>query len=508
MNQSTVLPLAVATLVLQQLQAILSLSSQPCLVLREQVMDLTSHFLAQPITPAATLDFEKRLRALLDECGRLVLQSVVNHIEPATPQEAPKHIQRDRQDYCRKNQKSPVRGGIATLFGHIELSRCLYEPLQEARDDGQGCFAPLQLCLGIVANNATPALAERVGRLSSQHTQQEMLDLLERDHHVFWSPQVLRQVAADVSAGIAPYLATAQQRRLLEWLRQAQHSRGRHRLTLSVGRDGIMLPIRHEPHQKEGAVATISVLDRRGRRIGTIYLARMPETQQTTLSADLTGLLRSVLAAWDGPLPRLVYVTDAGYHQTEYFAEVLLQMDNPRRPGQRLEWLWIVDFYHAAQYVSKMANVLFDEEKRRQAWSSRMRHVMRDKERGVIRVLASAAQYHGKKELSKKEEEAYREAYNYLHKHSAQMDYNKYKRAGLPIGSGVTEAGCKVVFTQRFKQSGMTWSRQGGEVVLRLRLAQLSGVWEEVYSEFLSKLPLVPLATQLLVSAQTDEKAA
>ena len=126
----------------------------------------------------------------------------------------------------------------------------------------------------------------------------------------------------------------------------------------------------------------------------------------------------------------------------------------------------------------------------------------------MFRVLASAAQYHGKTVLNKKEEKAYQEAYNYLLKHGNEMHYSKYQRAGLPLGSGITEAGCKVVFTQRFKESGMSWSLEGGEVILRLRLAELSGVWEEVYKEFLNHCPLVPLATQLPFSAQTDEKAA
>jgi hypothetical protein len=508
MTQSIVLPVAAATVVLQQLQAVLALSSQPCLCLQEQIAQLTACFLTQPTTPAATLDFEKGLRRLLDACGRLVLESVVNHIEPEMPQDAPKHSQRDGQDYCRKNQKSPTRGGIATLFGHIELRRCLYEPLQEGRDVGQKCFAPLELCLGIVANNATPALAERVGRLSSQQTQQEMLDLLESDHHVCWSTPVLRRVAAAVSAGISPYLQAAQQQRLLEWLAQAKRSRGRRRPMLSVGRDGIMLPIRHEPHQKEGSVATISVFDRRGRRVGTVYLGQMPQAQQTALSGELTALLQSVLAGWDGPLPRLVYVTDAGYHQTTYFEEVLVKMENPRRAGERLEWLWIVDFYHAAQYVSQLAKVLFSQEKTRQAWARRMRHVMRDKERGVFAVLASAAQYHGKMVLDKKEEEAYEDAYHYLLKHGNEMAYSKYKRAGLPLGSGITEAGCKVVFTQRFKESGMTWNREGGEVILRMRLAVLSGVWDEVYGEYLNHRPVVSLATLLAISSRSDENAA
>jgi hypothetical protein len=508
MTQSIVLPLALATVLVQEIQAILARSSQPCVGLSEQIAELTTRFLTQPITPASTLEFENGVWDLLLECGRGILEVTFNHIEPEMPQNAPKHTQRDGQEYCRKNQKSPTRGGIATLFGTIELRRCLYEPLQEGRDDSQRSFAPLELCLGIVANNATPALAERVGRLSSKSTQEEMLDLLRRDHHVHWSTQVLRQVAAAVSAGIAPYLQAAQRQRLLQWLAQAQQSRGRHRPTLSVGRDGIMLPIRHEPHYKEGAVATLSVLDRRGRRVGTVYLAAMPEAQQKTLSAELTALLQSVLAGWEGPLPRLVYVTDAGYHPTAYFEDVLLKMENPRRAGECLQWQWIVDFYHAASYVSLLAKVLFGEEKRRHAWARRMRHLMRDKERGVIRVLQSAAQYHGQKVLDKKEEKEYWEAYNYLLKHSKEMAYSTYKRAGLPLGSGITEAGCKVVFTQRFKESGMTWSREGGEVILRLRLAVLSGVWEEVYRENLTHRPLVPLATQLPFSAQTDENAA
>jgi hypothetical protein len=506
--QSIVFPLTAATVLSQELQAIGVLSAQPCQCLREQIDVLAARFLLGPTNAVSTLDFEKDLRKILDACGRLVLQSVFNHIEPVTVEDAPQHTQRDGQDYCRKNEKSRNRGGIATLFGRIELSRCLYGPLQEARDDGQRSFAPLELCLGIVANNATPALAERVGFLSSQHTQDQMLDLLQRDHHVCWSVQVLRTVAAAVSAGIAPCLRAAQQQRLLQWLAQAHKSRGRHRPTLSVGRDGIMLPIRDEPTYKEGAVATISVLDRRGRRVGTIYLAQMPEAQQTTLSSELTALLQGVLTGWEGPLPRLVYVTDAGYHPTTYFEEVLTAMENPRRSGERLQWMWIVDFYHAASYVSKLAKVLFSEEKTQQAWARRMRHLMRDKEGGVLRVLASAAQYHGKKQMTRKEEKEYSEAYNYLLRHSKEMAYSTYKRAGLPLGSGVTEAGCKVVFTQRFKESGMAWSREGGEVILRLRLADLSGVWDKVHHEYLENRPVVQLATQRLLVAETDENAA
>jgi hypothetical protein len=508
MTQSSVFPLAVASIFVEQLQAVLDLSSQPCDELHTQITALIARFLSGPITPTATLDFEKDLRKLLDECGRLIVQSVFHQIEPENPAEAPQHTQRDRQDYTRKNHKSRNRGGIATLFGTIELQRCLYEPLQEARDVGQRSFAPLEVCLGIVANNATPALAEHVGALAAHHTQEELLQIVQREHHVHWSVTVLRAVTAAVSAGIAPYLRAAQQQAVLRWLALAKQSRGRRRLILAVGRDGIMLPIRHEKHYKEGGVATISVYDRRGRRLGTVYLGEMPEAHQMTLTAELTAFLKAVLAGCEGPLPRLVYLTDAGYHQTAYFEDVLRQMENPRQAGQRLEWLWIIDYYHAASYVTKLAQVLFSEEKTRYAWARRMRRLLRDKDRGVIRVLHSAAQYYGRQTWSAKQAEAFWEAYNYLRKHSPDMKYSEYKRLGLPIGSGVTEAGCKVVFSQRFKQSGMTWELKGGEAILRLRLAELSGVYEEVYREYLDHQPLVSLATPLAISCQSDEKAA
>ena len=58
------------------------------------------------------------------------------------------------------------------------------------------------------------------------------------------------------------------------------------------------------------------------------------------------------------------------------------------------------------------------------------------------------------------------------------MDYQGYKQRGLPLGSGVTEAACKTVFTQRFKRSGMRWQRDSGQVILDLRVIYLSGIWE------------------------------
>jgi hypothetical protein len=474
----------------------------------ENIGRLVQAFKLQPATPQATLDFENALQNELRELGCQIAGSVYNSLELDSPADMPKQATFEGQKYSRKNAKTKNRGGIGTLFGTIELTRYSYEPLGEARDDQQKSFSPLELCLGIVAGNATPALAERVGRAAADHTQSELLELLKRDHCVQWSTEVLRGVTAAVSNGIAEHLHESQKQQLLAWLRQAAGSKGRRKITLAIGRDGIMLPIRCEKTYKEGAVATITVYDRRGKRLGTVYLGQMPQAYQTALSDELTRLLTELLKEWDGCSPRLVYITDAGFHPTEYFDNVLAKMEDPRRPGRMLEWTWIVDFYHATEYIAKLAGVLFDDARAGHAWQRRMRHWLKHEPNAVFRILHSAAKHHSERKRTDDEKEEYRKAYQYLHNHKSYMDYQAYRRRGLPIGSGVTEAACKTVFTQRFKASGMTWGIEGGAVVLKLRLAKLSGVWEAVYANYLESRPQPTLATKTQTRRRHHAKAA
>src|SRR2546428_1364846 len=105
---------------------------------------------------------------------------------------------------------------------------------------------------------ATPALAERVGRWGNDYTQHEALEMLKNDHGVEWSCTSLRKVLGSLRAGMAPHREGAQVDQLVHWLEQARTTKGRFRPTLSVGRDGIFVPLRHGVWQ-EGATATVSV---------------------------------------------------------------------------------------------------------------------------------------------------------------------------------------------------------------------------------------------------------
>src|SRR4051812_37768222 len=276
---------------------------------------------------------------------------------------------------------------------------------------------------------------------------------------------------------------------------------------LAVGRDGVFVPIRGEESYREAATATLSVHDHAGRRLGTVYLGRMPEPGQGTLSGQLTGLITDVLAQWSGPLPRLAYVTDAGHHPTEYYERVLKPMRHPCRPGGSLEWEWVIDHYHACQYIHDLSETLFRDARQAHAWARKMCRWLKSKPRAIHRILHSAAAIRSRRIVVGRTK-AYRKAYGYLRDHIRHLDYTEYRRNHLPIGSGVTEAACKTVFSQRLKRSGMTWSVEGGQRIVDLRVIQLSGVWSEVHQSYLQSKRLPESRTREGSGRRRPRKAA
>src|SRR5208283_2358220 len=122
-------------------------------------------------------------------------------------------------------------------------------------EDGEAGLHPLWLRLGIGAGAATPALLERVARMSVDHTQSEVRAWLLREHGLKWSNDRLRAALAGFRQALLPFVAALQETRLRLWLKQAQQSRGRNRPVLAVGRDGIMIPMRAGGYQ-EASTAT------------------------------------------------------------------------------------------------------------------------------------------------------------------------------------------------------------------------------------------------------------
>ncbi len=446
--------------------------------LRTRVENGLRQFEAGPPTPAAAYALEKELRAALDAAGRALLAEAFQRREPAARDQAAPKVRYHRATY-RLNKRT--RAEVATSFGPLTLWSWLYL----AAADGEPGLHPLHVGLGLGAGKATPLLAERVARAAVEHTQAEVRAWLRREHGLAWSNERLRAAVRAFRQGLTPFVPALQEARLVQWLTQAESSRGRHRPVLAVGRDGIMVPLRQGGYA-EASTATLSVYDRQRRRLGTVYLGRMPEARQATLSQELTALVQGVLRAYTGPVPRLAYVTDKGAAPEEFYRRVLRPMKHPR-DGRPLAWEWVLDFYHVCGYVGQMAEALFGPEAPAAAqWFAKMRRWLRERPQGAAQVARSAMQLLDRRQMTKPQRAAFWKAYGYLRRHRRWMDYAGYRRRGLPIGSGVTEAACKTVFTQRFKRSGMRWGHESGQVILDLRVVYLSGVWDEAFARNLA----------------------
>lgn len=438
-------------------------------------------FLAQPVSPTALYHFELALVLLVREVGRLVLQAAVQALEPADAMGVPRDLYYQCGGYRRRAERTPNRS-IATRFGNIILWRTGYRSWQR----GEETIFPLELMLGLM-ENVSPAMLDWIGQTwaAAGMSQQATLAAIKQTSGVSMGVKRLRACTEALAAAMEPLRQTHQVEALLEMLRMAGESSGSRKPVLCVGRDGITL------RQRKGffevaTAATVSVYDRAGKRLGTIYLAHPPELGQATMDTMLTGLLKALLSRHSGPLPRLAYVTDSGSNEEDYYRRVLRPMKHPLT-GAKLDWTRVADFYHVSERVWAMANALFTESEQREsaAWARRMLKNLK-RPSGASRVLHSAAALLSRRKLGKTDLANFKKAYRYLQSRTRYMKYDAYRRVHLPLGSGVTEAACKTVFTQRLKLSGMRWSREGAARILTLRTILLSGTWEATYGASLT----------------------
>jgi hypothetical protein len=449
---------------------------------REALEQVVLEFVRAEVSPATMFDFETQIAERVRELARQLLQRVLNLLEAEEPEQIPHDLHYQAGGYRRLNQKTR-NAHVATLFGTVELWR--YPFRYRHRDASEACLFPLEIELGLV-HGVTPALTEAVGRYMAQAgaTQQSVLDRLRSQHGVSWGAERLRDVTGKLSLAFAGLTQECQVVRLLELLQKAGQSRGPRRPVLSVGRDGVTLREYRFRFFEHATVATVTVYDRAGGRLGTLYLAFAPELGQQQMTERLTALLQEVLRRWEGPLPRLTYVTDAGENETKYYRQVLGNMAHPRT-GEKLHWIRIVDYYHAAQRIWAMAESLFGKDDRGgRAWARRMCRVLK-KPSGPFRLLHSAAALRKRRKLSASRAADFRKAYQYIRRRTKLMQYHEYKHLNLPIGSGVTEAACKTIVTQRLKLSGMRWLKHGAQTILNLRVVLLSGIWQPLYRKLL-----------------------
>lgn len=159
--------------------------------------------------------------------------------------------------------------------------------------------------------------------------------------------------------------------------------------------------------------------------------------------------------------------------------------------GDGAEWIWkhiggllkeaicIVDWYHALQHVWTCGRLLYGEgTAATTAWVKEIEALLWD---GQVRAILDRLRGARARFRARPKRDALKSLITYIENQDDRLAYDRFRAAGLDIGSGRVEAACKHVVALRMKRCGMRWSKPGSQSVLSLRTAWLNHEWDRVW---------------------------
>lgn len=395
--------------------------------------------------------FEREVHALFVRAEREVLAEALERLDVDVP-----YVLIDGRRHSRVLRSSETYTSAA---GPVTVRRTLYRASKDK------AVVPLELRAGIVGGHWTPLAARQASFLVAHLTPQECEASLRELGNMMPSKSSLDRLPKALSARWEAH-------------RESHEAALRERLTvpeqavsMAVSLDGVMVPMKDGAREakraearaagrrtkgpagyQEVGCASVSFYDAEGGRLDTVRFARMPEAKKATLKSMLAAEVHAVL----GKRPELTVVKVADGARDNWTFLTGLVPEGEQR----------VDFFHAAEQLKAALDAAYGEnDPKGRAQFDKLRHVLREDPDGVnktIRALIYLRSKHPRRQRIG-------EVLGYFRRHRRRMDYADAASRSLPIGSGVVEATCKTLATQRLKRSGMRWRHAGGQAILTLR---------------------------------------
>ena len=383
-------------------------------------------------------------------------------------------------------------GAYHTMAGSISVNRSLYR--RDGERNGK-VVDTISLRVGVVADGWLPqtarAMAHHVQAGTARDAEASAVETgrlvysrcsFERVTHAIGELYGDHNVDID-DALITAYEAPAEAR------------------SVSVGLDRVSLPVIEPRPQPAGPpkaeapkhpitvawrmmwVATVTLHDRKGDALHTIRYGAMPDDGCEGLlhgaAGDVNELLRKK------PRLKICLLSDGAHDLVEHLATEI---------GGRIkrEVMQGVDFWHLIEKLGAAARLLEgDPEKRLARWRLHLLNV----ERAALDILGELRES-DREHIKVGETEPVHEAITYIQSHHDKMNYAALRAAGLPIGSGNTEATCKTLVEVRMKRAGSRWNIGTARHIIQLRALATSDRWGEALA-----LTLRPLRKSVRVAA-------
>lgn len=401
---------------------------------------------------------ERDLLAALKHDGARLLEQLLN--DPALPAQAPE-LQPDEDNYGQRPK------AVLISLGWITLQR----PYLYSASRGEGRF-PMDRALGLV-DSYSPEVLRQVCRAAALAGSYEAAS---QDLRTYAGLEIdARQIQRLVSQ-VAPAMERWRAAQAPSFSPTAGD-------IFCIGTDGTGAPMRRRHLRgrkgKNGGRARTREV-----KVGTIFTHRKPDQPEQRPERDhaSTSYLAAIVSSDQfGPFLRAEAI-----RRGMAKARVVVFL------GDGAVWVWrlarlnfpdaicILDYYHACEHLNLLCAALYGQDsplakRRYRQWR---KWLLKDK---IPQVLAQA-----KTDLpsQKQARKLAQKQIAYFARNQSRMLYQTFRQAGYFIGSGVVEAGCKVVVGQRLKHSGMLWSLQGASVLLTVRCALLSGWFEDFWKHY------------------------
>jgi hypothetical protein len=392
------------------------------------------------------LDFEEALQHRLNEAGVLGTAEGLKQFDTdGSPITA---------GSVKLTTKGPIEKDYQTPYGVATVARHVYQSPQ-----GGPTYCPLDRDARIVVTS-TPRFAKVLSHKYAEFSSPRAQVDLQENH----GRSVSRCLIQDVADAVAAAVLVKEE----DWsytLPKFEEPPS----TVAISLDGTCT-LMGEDGWREAMVGTLAFYDAEGERQHTISLAATPEYGK----AKFLGHLESEIGRAKAKCPDAHYVgiADGAKGNWEFL-------------GRHTD-VQVTDFWHAAEYLGKAAVVLYRGQPRtRKAWLDDACHRLKHEPGGAVWVLKRLRSLARERPWAKDDEDVQKAITYFANQSGAgRMDYAARVAANEPIGSGVTEAACKVIVKQRLCGSGMKWTEDGAAVVLSLRaLSYTPERWGQFWSK-------------------------
>jgi hypothetical protein len=396
---------------------------------------------------SSMLDAEEVLQQRLNEAGTLATAEVLQRFDADG---SPIQV-----GATKLTSKGMLKKDYQTPYGVASLERHVY---QSSR--GGKTYCPLDRNARIVGSS-TPKFAKMVAFKYAEFGSPRVIKDLTENH----GREVARCFVQDVADAVAAVALVKEE----DWeyvLPELEEPTA----TITLGMDGTCLLL-CEGGWRETMVGTIGFYDAAGERQHTIYLGATPEYGKATFLDRLEREIGRVKAAY--PQARYVGLADGAKGNWSFL--------------ERHTEVQVIDFWHAAEYLSDAADVLFARTpKAKSAWLEGVCHRLKHQPGAARQLIRDLKRFAAEKGVASGHPDIEAAVTYFTNQSKAgRMDYPPLVEAKIPIGSGVTEAACKVLVKQRLCGSGMKWKEPGAAAVLSLRCLTYT---TERWSQFWGKI--------------------